>query len=649
MGSFLSGIAIVFGFAWLGRALLDARTVTWGRLALAAWFGIAIGYLPALLLLVPDFTDVPADVWPRVRLLAIPFQVIATMGAIVVLELLFGSSGSKARTLMGATPAVRRLGPRSLLRALQVSRIVARHGVAPLLGIGRGGTSTRDPVELARRARMAIEEAGGIFPKLGQLLATRPDLLPSAAMQELGRLHAAVAPLPRDEVERQIALQLGRPIAEVFADVDWHPLGSASIAQAHAATTRDGTQVVVKVRRPGLERVVARDLAILGWLARTAARRTRWGATFQVAELAEEFADAMAIELDFRIEAERIDEVAETVSGEPLVRVPKVLHGLTSSGMVVMERIAGASLASGHSLPADRARALADALCHAQLRAMLTGERFHGDPHPGNVLLLSDGTLGLIDMGISSRLDTFEREAVLQMLVALHHQQPGLLVEGLASLGALDPAVHDPDRVERAAARYMASYVGPNLPPARAMTDLLRLVTDLGLHLPRTTTTMFRALATLAGTLEQLSPGYPIVEAFAEVGGETFERRLMPDSALAYVKREWSELAPLLERFPRHVDRLATMLTHGRITTRTRLFADESDRRFLERVTNRGLLAALSIGTGVVGTMLLDVRSDTVFPASGIGVYEVFGWLGLVVAVSLLFRVVLAVLRSDAN
>src|SRR5690606_31042024 len=231
---------------------------------------------------------------------------------------------------------------------------------------------------------------------------------------------------------------------------------------------------------------------------------------------------AMAIELDFRIEAKRIDEVAATVTDEPLVRVPKVLHELTADGLVVMERMPGTPLSEGHDLADAEARKLADALCRAQLRAMLAGERFHGDPHPGNILLLGDGTLGLIDLGISSRLDAFEREATLQMLVALQQQQPGLLVEALASLDALDPAVHDPGQIERAMARYMARYLGPNLPPAQAMTDLLRLVAQLGLRLPRSTTAMFRALATLAGTLEQLSPGYPIVDAFAKVGGEAF-------------------------------------------------------------------------------------------------------------------------------
>src|SRR5690606_19786242 len=237
-------------------------------------------------------------------------------------------------------------------------------------GSGRGATlSARD---LAERARRAFEEAGGVFVKLGQLLATRPDLLPPEALAELSRLQTSVAPVGRDEVAAQVEAQLGRPLDEVFAGFDWEPLGSASIAQAHAATLRDGSAVVVQVRRPGL---------------------------------ADEFAEALLGELDFTVEARHVAEVAEAVADEPLLRVPRVYQELTRPGLLVVERLSGTPLAqasAGAEVPGSLA--LADALCRSQVRAMLSGDRFHGDPHPGNVLLLEDGRLGLIDLGISSRL-----------------------------------------------------------------------------------------------------------------------------------------------------------------------------------------------------------------------------------------------------
>jgi len=294
-----------------------------------------------------------------------------------------------------------------------------------------------------------------------------------------------------------------------------------------------------------------------------------------------------------------------------------------------------------------RSEELADALCTSQVNAMLGGERFHGDPHPGNVLLLDDGRLGIIDMGLSGKLDAFERSAVLQMLVALRHEQPALLLESMVTIGAVDVAAHDLDAIERELARFMAAYLGPGLPPARALTDLLRLTLDLGLRLPPSTGAMFRALATLMGTLDHIHSEYPVIDKIAELGGDEVKRRLLPGSAAEFVRDEWNELAPILARLPRRVDRLAAMVEHGRISTRTRVLADSDDRRFLERMLNRFVLTLLSVGTGAVSVALIGTTGSIDFPWFAVGLYEVLGWIGLFIAMTLMFRVLLAVLRSD--
>jgi ubiquinone biosynthesis protein len=159
---------------------------------------------------------------------------------------------------------------------------------------------------------------------------------------------------------------------------------------------------------------------------------------------------------------------------------------------------------------------------------------------------------------------------------------------------------------------------------------------------------MFRALATLMGTLEQLRPGYPVIDTIADLGGAEFRRRLMPASAGEFIAQEWSELGPIAGRLPRHIDRLATMLEHGRVTTRTRVLADADDRRFLEALVNRFVLTLLSLGTGAVSAMLLGLEGGVRFPWFDVGLYEVLGWLGLFIALTLLFRVLLAVLRSES-
>lgn len=639
----LSSFIVLFALAWLVRALIGARELTWPRILLATAVGWAVGDFIALTM-VTDLENVADVDYDQIAAIAFPFRLIAAMGAIVVLELI---SSSRHRRSQRRRPirAVRNLG-RVLVRSIRVLAITVRHGLAPLLGF-RGGddTNTRDTEDLARRIRLALEDAGGMFVKLGQLLATRPDLLPPTALAQLGRLHADAAPLDRETVEELIAAEVDAPLDEVFERIEWEPIGSASIAQAHGARLKNGQEVVIKIQRPGLADQVDVDLTIVMWMARLAARRTTWGAAYEVDVLAGEFADSLRDELDFRIEAR--NAIESMVSLEPGVAIPKIFDNLTTPRLLVMERLRGVPLSKiVQPIDVEVARHLADALCASQVTAMLQGDRFHGDPHPGNVMVMEQGGVGLIDFGITGRLDAFERASVLQMLVALRFEQPTLLYEAMVSMGAVGPT-HDPNAIERAFAQFMTAHLGSGLPTPEALTDLMRLINELHLHLPASTSTMFRALATLAGTLEQLSPGYPIIEVVANLGGSEFKERIAPDSMRDFVQQEFARLAPLVSRAPRHLDRLATLAEHGRLTTRVRLFTEPDDVRVLQRLANLFVLTALSIGVGAVSVMMLGTEGGPILEAADTPFLEILGWVGLTLAVILLLRVLLSVLRTE--
>jgi ubiquinone biosynthesis protein len=649
----LANLLLVVAFAWVVRGLLGATAVTWPRALLAVVVGSALGATVAGLLLLDSLDVAELTAWEvtarELAPVALPFQIVATMLVVVVLELVHAGPAAPRRARWPARPwRALRHGFGVVARAFEVGRILTRHGLAPLLGLRRGEVDARDPATLARHARQALEEAGGMFVKLGQLLVTRPDLLPPAALAELGRLHAAATPLPIEVVRTALTAELGQPLEAVVASFEDRPLGSASIAQAHRARLLDGREVVVKVQRPGLEQVVARDLTIVRWLARTAERRTAWGRAYGTVGLAEEFAVALRSELDFVLEARHASELARAVESQPRVHVPAIVEELTSRRVLVMEHLAGRTLTDLAEEPAPAvALELADALSASQIEAMLAGARFHGDPHPGNVLLLTDGRLGLIDFGITGKLDAFERASVFQLLVALHLESPTLLVESLVAVGAVQPT-QELDELERQLARFLAVHLGPGLPPADALPELLRLTTELGIHLPPQTSVMFRSLATLAGTLERLVPGYPLIERVAALGGAELEERMAPASAREFVTREWAELGPVLRRAPRHLDRLATTIEHGRFTTRVRLFDDPGDVRVLERLVNRAVLTALSLGVGLLAVLLLGTAAGPDLAGSGVRLLEVLGWLGLFGASVLLLRVLLDVLRSEA-
>jgi ubiquinone biosynthesis protein len=648
----LANAVLVLGFAWLVRSLLGAREVTWPRLLLSVIVGVLVGATLAGLLIIDLGAPLPEQFaafderQDEFHTLALPFQILATMLAVVMVELLFARP-PRRRGLKVVRPlrSVRRhLG--IIVRGLKVLRIVVRHGLAPALGLKRGQVPTRNPEELARRARTALEDAGGMFVKLGQLLATRPDLLPPEALVELGRLHASARPLGRDEVEQAIRAEIGGPLEDEFADIDWHPLGSASIAQVHTARRHDGRAVVIKVRRPGLLEEVERDLAIAVGLAHVAERRTGWGETYEVGAIAEDFALALRTELDLRVEGRHAVEMAEAAERQPLVHVPGIVEGLTTERLLVMDQLVGRPLSAvGDGVPTQiDARRLADALCASQVEAMLRGERFHGDPHPGNVLLLDDGTLGLIDFGVTGRLDTYERSSVFQMLLAIKLGEPSLLYESLVAVGAIPPT-RNPDLIERRLSRFMTVHLGPGLPPAEALTELLRLTTELGFRLPPQTSTMFRALATLAGTLEQLCPGYPLIDQVAAVGGGELRERAAPHSLTEMVQSEWAQLGPLVRRAPRHLDRIATLVEHGELGVRVRLFTEPEDVAVIERLINRAVLTFLALGVGLIAVLMLATETGPVLAGTQLRLLEVLGWGGLFAGSVLALRVLLEVLR----
>jgi ubiquinone biosynthesis protein len=387
-------------------------------------------------------------------------------------------------------------------RYLQISQIAARHGLRPHLR-GRRPLDADVPAQragLARSVRLALEEGGVSFVKLGQLLATRRDLLPTEFIDELDKLHHQVTPAPWPQVEQVLGAELGAAPDTVFAELDPHPLAAASIAQVHRARLRSsGADVAVKVQRPGIRPVVERDLDIVDRMARRLQTRTRWGATIGAVDLARGFTTALHEELDFRVEARNMAAVAAasaTPGTDASVRLPALHPQLCTQRVLVMERLDGLPLdAAGPVIDArgvDR-QVLARTLLGCLLRQIMLGGVFHADPHPGNILLLDDGRLALLDFGSVGRLDALLRSALQQFLLAIDRGDPAGLYDALLEV-MVRPDDLDEQRLQRALGQFMAHHLSPG-----AALDV-ELFTDL-----------FRALATLEATLTQLAPGFDIV------------------------------------------------------------------------------------------------------------------------------------------
>jgi ubiquinone biosynthesis protein len=539
----------------------------------------------------------------------------------------------------------RRVG--RIRRYSQISRIAVRHGLGPYFS-GRSETdlSPHRRARLARSLCLALEDAGVTFVKLGQLLSTRPDLLPPAFVEELSRLQDQVAHVPAEQIEQVLRDELGAPPEELFAEFEWQPLAAASIAQVYCARLRGGTDVVVKVQRPGIGRLVERDLDIIGRLARSLHQRARWARSLGVVDLADGLTAALAEELDFRVEARNIAAVTAASAGGD-VALPVVRPELSTARVLVMERLDGTTLGT---LPADLERdrrdTLAQSLLECVLRQVMLHGVFHADPHPGNVLLLTDGRLGLLDFGSVGRLDASLRSGLQDLLLAVDRGDPATLFDALLEI--VDrPDDIDEQRLQRALGALVAKHFSHGgVPNVEMFTDLFRVVAEFRLAVPAPIAAVFRALATMEGTLAALSPGFDMVGRTRAFASAQLAQRLHPESLRKTATEELLALLPVIRRLPRRLDRIGGALEQGRLSVNIRLLADERDRAVLNGMLHEALLAFLGAVTGLMAVLLLaGAGGPRVLPE--LTLHQLFGYNLLTVSALVGLRLLFLVFRAQ--
>ncbi|MBV9204253.1 MAG: AarF/ABC1/UbiB kinase family protein [Actinobacteria bacterium] len=533
-------------------------------------------------------------------------------------------------------------------RYSQVGRILARHGLIPYLRGGRRSelATPEGRVRLARSLRLALEDGGVTFIKLGQVLSTRRDLLPPEFIAELSRLQDDAPTVPWPDISEVLESSLGGPVTEKFAGFDTEPIAAASIAQVHAASLPSGDRVVVKVRRPDVTGVVGSDLDIVQRLAVRLQHRTRWGRSVGAVDLAQGFAAALREELDLRIEAQNMTAAAAAARHDDL-RVPAAYQPYCGERVLVMQYLHGRPLlTAAPGLPAGSRTALARDLLDSLLRQVMLGGIFHADPHPGNILLLDDGHLGLLDWGSVGRIDAGLRGALQRLLLALDHGDPVLLNDAL--LNVVDrPEQLDEPRLERALGRFLARYFAAGTTPdMRMFTDLFRIVADYGLAIPPEIAAVFRALATMEGTLTQLDPGFNIAAESRRFGEQQLAAQLSPEAIRNTAGTDLAMLVPMLRRLPRRIDRLGGALEDGRLTVSVRLLADPSDRRYLTGLVHRVLLAFLAAAAGIMAVLMIGLRGGPALSKT-VSLYTFFGYCLLVIAAILAVRVLVQVFRPE--
>ena len=642
----LPGVLVL---AWLVGRLLGVRR-SWTTTLLSGVIGW-VGGVALSLAIASQRKDMSEGFTRNVWL----FSTLGVMSASVWIELL-AKPGTLARAQTGLTSiphpikAVKRRG-RRVSRYAQISRIAIRNGLGPSLGLGR---HTEDgearQVPFARRLRHSLEECGGMFVKMGQVASTRSDLVSPPVAEELSHLQDHVAPAPPNGVRELLEEELGASVDEVFAEFDWHPLAAASIGQAHRARLHGGQQVVVKVQRPGIADSVHRDLDVLNQLATVVEQRTTWGAEYRVCDLADEFAERLREELDFEIEARNASDIAANLDDGSDVRIPAVLHDLTTRRVLVMEWLDGVSVRDIEAideLGVDR-RELAEDLLRCMLQQMLVDAQYHADPHPGNVMVLRDGRLALIDFGAASRIDPLQQTAIRDVMVGVSQRDADLLRQAVLQVATLRRDVDD-EELERALSRFMSRHLAPGMVPSAAMfNDLLQLFFTFGINLPPELSTFFRALITLEGTLTTLSPGYPVIDRAEAIATEWVRARLAPSTLEELAREELIRMGPLLRRLPRRLDRMASQIERGNFRARVSLFSDPHDEHVVTKLVNRTVLALAGGVVGLIGAILIGVKGGPPF-AGDTTLYEFFGYFSLFCSVVLIMRVIVSVLHDGVN
>jgi ubiquinone biosynthesis protein len=642
----LPGVLVL---AWLVGRLLGVRR-SWTATLLSGVLGW-IGGVALSLAIASQRTPVSQGFTRNVWL----FSTLGVMSASVWIELL-AKPGTLARAQTGLTSiphpikAVKRRG-RRVSRYAQITRIAIRNGLGPSLGLGRHSEDGEArQVPFARRLRHSLDECGGMFVKMGQVASTRSDLVSPPVAEELSHLQDHVAPAPPEGVRELLEDELGAPVDEVFAEFDWNPLAAASIGQVHRARLHGGRQVVVKVQRPGIANSVDRDLDVLDELATMVEQRTTWGADYHVSDLADEFAERLREELDFEIEARNASDIAANLDDDGDVRIPAVFHDLTSRRVLVMEWLDGVSVRETDEiddLGVDR-RQLAEDLLRCMLQQMLVDAQYHADPHPGNVMVLRDGRLALIDFGAASRIDPLQQTAIRDVMIGVSQRDPDLLRQAVLQVATLRRDVDD-EELERALARFMTRHLAPGMVPSAAMfNDLLQLFFTFGINLPPELSTFFRALITLEGTLTTLSPGYPVIDRAEAIAAEWMRARLAPSSLEDLAREELIRMGPLLRRLPRRLDRMANQIERGNFRARVSLFSDPHDEHVVTKLVNRTVLALAGGVVGLIGAILVGISGGPPF-AGDTSLYEFFGYFSLFCSVVLIMRVIVSVLHDGVN
>ena len=471
----------------------------------------------------------------------------------------------------------------------------------------------------AERIRLFIESMGTTFIKLGQIASTRGDLLPPELIKELEKLQSHVAPFPAEVARSTIEESLGASIDEIFMIFDDEPVGSASIGQVHRAILQSGEDVAVKVQRPNIEGTVRTDLEILRHLANLLEANLEWAKNYQVTDMIDEFSFALLNELDYTIEARNVERIGKTHANDPNVKIPNIFWDYTTKNVMVMDFIKGIPVNHFDTLDElniDRSK-LAETLAKAIFKQIFEDGYFHGDPHPGNVSVLEDGTLVFLDFGMIGRLTSDLKTNFGSLLISLMKKDASGVVKAIVKMGVV-PADVSMKQLNREAEIMRDKYYDVPLSKLNfsdAVNDLFSISNKYKIRLPQDFTILAKTLLTLEGVVSKLDPDFSIMDVAEPFGKSLLFDRYNPKNVIENQIDDAQQIASELRDVTANVHQFSKGLKNSNLPIEIDLKGRTQFSKHLDRVINRlsfsiVLLAFSIIMVGlIVGSALLGEGS----------------------------------------
>ncbi|MBU1274189.1 MAG: phosphotransferase [Proteobacteria bacterium] len=538
---------------------------------------------------------------------------------------------------------------RNLGRITELAMVLVRHGFADLVerlglpfsrgtGARSGGEQLASRYSVYARLRMVAEQMGPTFVKLGQLLSQRPDLLPKEFILELSKLRDQVTPLPFSDIKTQVERSLDRPLGEVFSQFDEKCLASASLAQVHRAVRADdGREVAVKVRKPGIVRTIEADMELLSVLARLADKEIEAAASYALPDLIREMDRTLRQELDFSLEARHMRTAQNQLFPDSRVFIPEPHLDLTQPEVLTMTLVKGRPLDQAGLSPAE-GRQLSQELVRLMMEQVLLRGFFHGDPHPGNLLVTRDPQgrprLAVLDWGLVGRLSDDDRYLLCDLLMATLQRDAKAVVKAWIDMGVV-PRGQSDTSLDLDVAALLEMVSGPQGEPmatAKLILEMMEIMRQHRLRVPMQYALADKALLEMEGVARSLDPKFRPIEAARPYVWRLYLERWRPDTMARRLLTNLSDTLHLLQNLPRRLESLLSQLEKGEMALQLKHEGLVPLTRALQegasRVTVGLIVAALIVGSSMIITTGVEPKLFGL-PALGVVGYVISGVIGL--------------------